>query len=112
MSVTSLAAGVLPHLRMAGVKDTPEDGSITLDLRVGELWRAHGDHRWRAIICQKGVVWITQERDLHDYVLSAGEMFLVTLPGRVMIQGLQDASIQITPSLRAIPYVGDFVTFP
>ena len=62
-----------------------EELSVTLELCVGELWRADGDHRWQSIICHRGAVWIAQERDLHDHVLSAAEMFLVTLPGTVMV---------------------------
>ena len=111
MSVLSLGAGILPRPHVGGTENIPEEISDTLALRAGELWHADGDHRWKAIICHRGVIWITQERDLHDYVLSAGEIFLVTLPGSVIVQGIQDASVQITPSLRATPYVGNFVTF-
>ena len=111
MSVLSLRAGILPHFRVLGTSDAMEDSSGRLELQAGELWQADGDHRWRAIICHRGVIWITQERDMHDYVLQAGEMFLVTLPGAVMVQSLQDASFQVTPSLRATPYVGGFRTF-
>jgi hypothetical protein len=63
------------------------------------------------IVCVSGVAWITQERDMQDYVLTAGQIFLVTLPGTVLVQGLKDATVQITPSLRARPYVGNYVTF-
>jgi hypothetical protein len=82
-----------------------------VELGLGELWRADGDNRWRMIICVRGVIWVTQDRDMQDYVLTTGQVFLVTLPGTVLVQGLEDAAMQITPSLRARPYMGNYVTF-
>jgi hypothetical protein len=48
---------------------------------------------------------------MQDYVLTPGQIFLVTLPGTVLVQGLKEAAVQITPSLRARPYVGDYLSF-
>jgi hypothetical protein len=76
------------------------------------LWQARGDQRWRVIICHRGVVWITQERDMVDYVLQEGEIFIVTLPGLILVQAQKPASVTVvTPSIRARPYVGDYRVF-
>jgi hypothetical protein len=112
MSILSVGAGNLPRYRLRGRVSTVRASSDEMELRAGEPRRLDGDYRWRAIICHRGVIWITQERDLHDYVLTAGEMFLVTLPGSVMVQALEDASVLVTPSIRAVPYVGNYVMFP
>ncbi len=83
---------------------------VHLDGRA--VYRLDGDHRWHMIVCREGLVWITQERDVRDYVLSAGEIFIVTRRGRVLVQALPEARIEVTPSLEGSPYVGNYVLFP
>jgi hypothetical protein len=113
MPVLSLRAGLnaLPQSWGWAVADLDE-GQVHLDLEVGALWRARGDQRGRVIICRRGVVWITQERDVVDYVLQEGEIFIVTLRGLVLVRALEPASVTVvTPSTRARPYAGDFRAF-
>jgi len=81
-------------------------------LHSGDLWRMDGDHRWKMIVCLEGRLWITQERDVRDYEMRAGDMFIVTQPGLVLVQALEEACMQITPSLKTAPYVGNYGVFP
>lgn len=114
MPVLSLRAGLdaLPQQCWGWAVADLYEGQVHLDLEVRALWQARGDQRWRVIICRRGVVWITQECDVVDYVLQEGEIFIVTLPGLVQVQALKPASVTvITPSIRARPYAGDFRTF-
>jgi hypothetical protein len=113
MSVLSQRPGLvaLPQQRWAQAIGEADEGQVDLDLEVGALWRARGDQRWRIIACRKGVVWITQDRDVADYVLREGEVFIVTLPGPVLVQALEPASVTITPSIKARPYVGNYHVF-
>ncbi len=74
----------------------------------GKLWRAVGNNCWRAILCLEGVIWITQQGDLRDHVIAAGEMFLISQVGEVLVQGLVDARMQITPCLVTTPFCGRF----
>lgn len=83
--------------------------AIEVSLETNEVWQMAGDNRWRIIICLKGETWITQERDLRDYILTAGEMFIVTQPGLVVVQARQAACIRLMPSLKPVSYMGDFV---
>jgi hypothetical protein len=82
------------------------------ELGAGGVFRLDGDQRWRVMRCQQGVIWVTQERDLQDYVLTAGETFIITQPGRVVVQALEDATIEITAPLKTAPYAGNYVFFP
>ncbi len=82
-----------------------------IDLEAQGFQRLDGDNRWRVILCTRGKIWITQECDVRDYVLEAGDMFIVSQPGSVLIEGLGDASVQITPSLKRKPYRGDYPIF-
>lgn len=88
--------------------------TVESELHRGAYRQMDGDNRWRVIVCLRGVIWITQRSDLRDYVLKAGEAFIVTLPGTVVVQALEDASVRVTPSLQTTPYAGRLagVAFP
>lgn len=113
MAVLSLRAGLNAPLQQRWGPEVAglDEGQVHLNLEVGALWQGRGDLRWRVILCRRGAVWITQERDGVDYVLQAGEIFIVTLRGLVLVQALEAASVTVTPSLRVTPHTGDHRTF-
>ena len=114
MSVLRLRADLnaFPQQRWGWAAADRDEGQVDLELEVGALWQARGDQRWRVIICRRGVVWITQKRDAIDYVLQEGEIFIVTLPGLVLLQAMEPASVTIvTPSIRDRLYAGDYRAF-
>lgn len=87
-------------------KNTDPGADIRLDKR--QLLRATGNNRWRAILCLDGAVWITQPGDARDHVLEAGEMFLISQAGAVIVQGLVDARLRITSCLASPSFYGRF----
>jgi len=84
----------------------------SIDLKAGQISALEGDNRWRLVVCVRGEIWVTQEQDLEDYVLAAGEMLVVNQRGKVVIGAREDASVEITPSLRKAPYRGRFQLLP
>jgi hypothetical protein len=48
------------------------------------------------IACRGGSVWITQDRDLDDVVLGAGECFTLDRPGLAILQTFKGADIALT----------------
>ena len=112
MSVLNIPVGVLPKPRSKGVVCNLQQPLTRFSLRSGEVSRVNGDNRWRLIICHRGEVWITQAWDLNDYVLREGDMFLVTLPGTLLVQALKEAEVEISASLKTQPYRGDYVFYP
>jgi len=107
MSVMSATVGVFSRSGQKDVVRNLGDNTPEMDLQRGRTLRLKGDQRWRMIICHRGMVWITQQNDLEDYVLKPGDMFLISLRGDVVLQALQNASIEITHPLNARPYRGD-----
>jgi hypothetical protein len=91
-----------------------QDTQTGVELRAGQLWRVLGNNCWRAILCREGLVWITQNRDLQDHVITAGEMFLISQPGTVIVQALAGARLELTPCLAAESFRGgdDQAIFP
>ena len=112
MAVASIAKPLTSSPQAGYRISNVQESALELELGARELNRLEGDNRWRLVVCRKGVVWITQERDPCDYVLTAGDLFLVTEWGNVLVQALQQASVQITPPLKTMPYRGNRLTFP
>ncbi len=48
-----------------------------------------------AIECRQGVVWVTATGDLNDHPLSPGERYQPRAKGRVVIEALDDACVDI-----------------
>lgn len=75
---------------------TKENLHILTDITLAryKLWSIEGDRRGDAIRCLYGLLWITQEGDLKDYILEAGKDFWVTKPGTVVVQALDDSKFK------------------
>jgi hypothetical protein len=53
------------------------------------------------ILPQRGQVWITQEGDREDHIVSAGETLVVLRPGRTIVQALEPTSVAIRETREA-----------
>jgi hypothetical protein len=103
MASTTLGTQRIQKTRPERVVGEIKDPAMELALGKGDLWEPEGNIRWRAIICLEGAIWVTQQRDFRDHVLTAGEMFLISQRGKVVVQALVDARMQLTPSLATTP---------
>jgi hypothetical protein len=65
-------------------------------LLTQHIWRESGDHRGQVVTCVQGVVWLTHDNMPGDYVLQAGQAFVVEQRGLLLVQGLGEAVLQIT----------------
>lgn len=79
-----------------------------VDLEAGQSWALKGRRRQQTLLCLEGSLWITQEGDIHDYVLEAGDAFLVTLPGLVLVRALKPARVGHCEGLHTASYKGRF----
>lgn len=79
-----------------------------VDLAAGQGWRLKGKRRQQTLFCLQGRVWVTQECDIRDYLLEAGDAFIVTLPGLVIVRALTPARIGYAESLVLVPFRGRF----
>ena len=60
------------------------------------------DGKGTRISARRGTVWITQDNDLRDVVLSAGESFVLDHPDTAIVQALDRAEILIMPPTSGI----------
>jgi hypothetical protein len=47
------------------------------------------------IVCEKGVLWLTQANDRHDYILLAGDRFAKPQRGKVLVEAIRDAVVRV-----------------
>lgn len=80
----------------------------TVDLAAGQGWGVRGKRRQQTLFCLQGSIWVTQECDIRDYMLEAGDAFLITLPGLVMVRAMTPARLGYAESLMAEPFKGRF----
>ena len=66
----------------------PRITSLPRHVSLG-LQRRAGDR----IECVSGAVWVTQDGDLRDIVLNAGESFRLDRNGRALVSALADAGV-------------------
>ena len=50
------------------------------------------------ISCHRGALWITQDSDLRDIVLTTGESFTLDREGPAIVSALLDSSVEMLPS--------------
>jgi hypothetical protein len=61
------------------------------------------DGAGQTILCLKGMIWLTQQNDVRDIVLSAGESFTLDRPGLALLYALRSSYATI---LGPAPRVG------
>ncbi len=65
-----------------------------LDLHEGQVVTLD-DAQGTRIVARHGTVWVTEEGDRSDHIVSAGEGLVVARRGRTVVQALQPARIAI-----------------
>lgn len=65
-----------------------------ITLAMHKMWGIDGDRCGDVISCTNGTLWITQEDDLRDYIITAGQSFWITKPGTVVVQALENSQFK------------------
>ena len=71
----------------------PQETSL-VSLRTGEVITLD-DAAGLRIDARAGTVWITEEDDIEDHIVHAGDALVIAKPGRTVVQALAPASISI-----------------
>jgi len=69
----------------------------TLDPSTVKLLNMGKKMAGTVIRCCSGSLWVTQEGDSRDHLLSGGEEFLIETPGAVVVQAFTPALVQFGP---------------
>jgi hypothetical protein len=68
-----------------------------LNLQGKDLYRIDEIEPLTTIVCNKGLIWLTQTGDNNDHVLKDGEQFTLNHRGVVLMEALPDAQVRIIP---------------
>jgi hypothetical protein len=76
-------------------RDEPESASpqVTIRLPTRSVWAAPTSTR--TVRCLTGKIWITQEGDSRDHVLSTGQSFTSTRAGKIVVQAMDESTIRV-----------------
>lgn len=66
-------------------------------LKKNDVFRFKGSRAGQMISCVEGMIWITQQGDGFDWILTAGERFHTRIPGYVVVEAIKDSRIMISP---------------
>ena len=73
----------------------PQTHKLELLLKRHQLLTLSEAQPRMAIECKEGVVWVTRSGDLQDYVLRPGRHYTSGSKGRVVIEAMDDACVDI-----------------
>ena len=71
-----------------------ELNSSTLTLAPASLLAVQ-DGAGTRILCRSGCLWVTQEGEIKDSVVGAGEVLTIRRPGRTLISALEASSLTL-----------------
>jgi hypothetical protein len=68
---------------------------IKLLLHPREILTVDDSHRGLAIECKEGVLWVTSSAESGDHILFSGKKYIAKNHGRVVIEAIDDACVDI-----------------
>jgi hypothetical protein len=74
------------------------DTRSEIDLESDQLLKLEFGQPGACIRCTTGTLWLTQQGDLDDHLLKAGQSFTLDQPGIALVQGLPCGKAFILPT--------------
>ena len=74
---------------------TKNANNTYLQLDRRDFFRAQKITPGTTVICEKGILWLTQSDDLKDYMLKPGDKLVVSKKSNVLIEALSEARVSI-----------------
>jgi hypothetical protein len=91
-----LAIPIVHKGRRGGATESATQAEIRL-CNSG-IVRLEGDRRGLEIHALEGSLWVTQQDDINDHVLDAGDRFIICRRGLVVVQSMGEAVLKMTPA--------------
>jgi len=77
------------------------------DIQKRNIFTVKSSRQGKEITCLGGTVWITQEGDGLDRILTSGDIYQSRIPGDIIIEGLDFSRVRISP-LQKVEVITDF----
>lgn len=72
-----------------------QTSNTSLKLQREDILSALKTKPGTTVVCEKGILWLTQSEDLKDYMLKPGEKMVINKRTNVLIQALSEAKLSI-----------------
>jgi hypothetical protein len=72
--------------------------STSLQLQRRDFFRAQKINPGTTVVCEQGIIWLTQSNDFKDYMLKPGDRMVVSKKSTVLIEALSEARLSIVSS--------------
>jgi len=77
--------------------DTTSIHSDVKEIYKKKIFTVRTGKEGKEITCLGGTIWITQEGDGIDRILTLGDIYQSRIPGDIIIEGLDNSRIRISP---------------
>ena len=74
---------------------TMKETTNTLQLPRRSFYRALKTQPGTTVVCEQGILWLTQSEDYKDYLLKPGEKMVINKKTNVLIEALSTACVSI-----------------
>jgi hypothetical protein len=74
---------------------TMKETTNTIQLPRNSFHRAIKAQPGTTVVCEQGILWLTQSEDAQDYFLQPGEQMVIEKKGNVLIEAMSAARISI-----------------
>ena len=69
--------------------------NITMKLRKQQVENLKDVEPGMTIVCDEGLIWLTESNDLQDYALKPGHSVIIRKKGKVLIEAVDEANLHI-----------------
>ena len=69
--------------------------NITMKLRQHQVENLKDVEPGMTIVCDKGLIWLTESNDMQDYALKPGHSVIIRKKGKVLIEAVDEANLHI-----------------
>ena len=69
--------------------------NTTLQLHRRSFYRAAKIQPGTTVVCEKGILWLTQPGDFEDHMLKPGQRLVIGKLNNVLIEALSEANLSI-----------------
>ena len=69
--------------------------NISIKLQQDQVENLKDVEAGMTIVCDEGVIWLTESNDLQDYALKPGHSVIIRKKGKVLIEAVDEANLHI-----------------
>ena len=69
--------------------------NITINLHPHQVENLKVVEPGMTVVCDKGVLWLTESNNLQDYALKAGHSVVIRKKGKVLIEAVDESNLHI-----------------